>query len=270
MNAECEIRRLRSLQALGITALVARRPLPGAAPSQRLRLRQPPAAQPAGVAALPAPDRRGPATQPETPTISASKPRAPIAAAAALRESLKASPARPPDAAASVAGREVRASRGRTDTLPPSASGGATDGAAVAVSERFTLAVVAVAGRLWVEDLAEGVLAREQLELIRAMGAALLHPTLLESAPAVTQFDWPLHGNRQLDLGEAEAAATLTSFLSRQLDALELSEVIVLGEAAARRLRSIRLAAARRELPSTRELLAEPLRKREAWSLLRA
>jgi hypothetical protein len=231
---EREIARLRALQAMGITPLVARRVLPGAAPSQRLRLKASPPgngpAQPAGAAGV-----RPPAS-PQS------------AAAQALRDTLT------PRQGAAV---EVPA---------PSAPRAAVAGTP---TERFRLAVVQAGARLWVEDLRDAVLAREQVDLIASIAAALAHPEVPSERPRVAQFDWPLHGNQQLDLGPDEAAASLSSFLNRQLDERGCVELMCLGGAATQRLRSLSLACARRDLPSTRELLAEPLRKRELWAALR-
>lgn len=231
---EREIARLRALQAMGITPLVARRGLPGAAPSRHLRLR----------AAASAPARGRDSEAP--PASAAAGPSA--TTAQALRDSL--SP------------------RGEKDAAPP-ATPAASAPSAGASTEQFHLAVVQAGDRLWVEDLHAAVLAREQVDLIAAIAAALLHPEMPSNRPRVAQFDWPLHGNRQLDLGADEAAASLASFLNRQLDERGCIELMCLGDAATARLRGLTLACARRDLPSTRELLAEPLRKRELWAALR-
>jgi len=232
---EREIARLRALQAMGITPLVARRVLPGAAPSERLRLK---AGPPAPVAARTT-DTRG--ARSETPPGNT--------AARALRDTLTPR---------------------RGEAVTPPAPAKPRKPADASSTTRFRLAVVQAGARLWVEDLDDAVLAREQVDLIASIAAALAHPDMPSERPRVAQFDWPLHGNEQLDLGAGEAAASLTSFLNRQLDERGCVEIMCLGAAATARLRDLALACARRALPSARELLAEPLRKRELWSALHA
>jgi hypothetical protein len=136
------------------------------------------------------------------------------------------------------------------------------------LADPFSLAVVIAGGRLWVEDLAGSPLAREQVELIGAMAGALHHPRTLGERPLVTQFDWPLHSNAQLDLGPDEAAVSLASFLDRQAGERDCVALVCLGEAAAKRLAGLELACATLTLPATRDLLADPRRKREAWERL--
>ncbi len=126
------------------------------------------------------------------------------------------------------------------------------------------------AGRLWLEDLGSDALAKEQVRLIHAMATALLHPEPLGEEPRVAQFDWPMHGNLQFDLGSEEAARSLEGFLGRQIDEGAVVELICLGDAAAARVAGLTLACARRRLPSTRDILREPQRKRDAWRELQA
>ena len=238
MSAQSELTRLRSLQAMGIVPLVARRPLAGAAPSQRLRLRAPPASATAPDSSARPPDR--------SPSAQATSAQGGSLVADALRETL------------------APASAPTVDSESRPASPGTTAESAT----RFSLAVVAAGNRLWVEQLIEGVFAREQLELIGAMAAALVHPEGSGDRPELTQFDWPLHGNLQLDLGPEEAAASLASYINRQAEARGSVEVVALGSEASERLRALPLTCAQRPLPATREMLEQPLRKREAWVLL--
>lgn len=208
MSAAAELRRLRYLAALGVTPLVSRAPLPGAAPSRKLALRE-----------------RGPS--PGAPQASR-RPPAPRATAP----------------------------RARGETAGPRAT-------------RFRLAVIVCARRLWLEDLGNGALATEQLQLVAAIARALEHGAGETAEPVVTQFDWPLHGNRQLDLGAGEAAVALSSFLERRLDEQSCVELMCLGQAAAERVAPLALSCPVRRLPATRALLSVPLRKRELWRELR-
>lgn len=102
-----------------------------------------------------------------------------------------------------------------------------------------------------------------------AIARALEHGAGETAEPVVTQFDWPLHGNRQLDLGADEAAVALSSFLERRLDEQACVELMCLGQAAAERVAPLALSCPVRRLPATRALLSAPLRKRELWRELR-
>ena len=111
-------------------------------------------------------------------------------------------------------------------------------------------------------------LARQQLELVAAMGRALTHPATAEE-PVTSEFQWPMHANQQLDLGADEASASLEGFLLRKLDDNACVELICLGEAASELVSGLKLPCARRQLPASREMLTEPQRKRNAWDALR-
>lgn len=226
---------------MGVTAYVTRRALPGAAPTARLGVRRPVAVSPAGAAARDVPAKgRG--------KTGASAP-----------EEL----------------RRMLAPREGVNTKPPvneqsanvRQTGKTAPQAARAVAERFRLAVLVCADRLWLEELGEGAIAREQVELVSAIGRALKHPE--KSPPArVGQFDWPMHDNGQLDLGAVEAAASLQGYLGRQLDDHQCVTLCCLGEPAHARIKGLSLPCATQILPSTRELIESPLRKRELWERL--
>ena len=254
MSAVAELRRLRYLAALGVTPLVSRAPLPGAAPSRKLALRErssfcgelsgEPCAAPRGAL------REAP--RPELQRESQEKPQQPQQP----RES-RQSPA-PWDTAPPVALATARPAPGEQgQTADPRAT-------------RFRLAVIVCARRLWLEDLGDEALATEQLQLVVAIARALEHGAGEAAEPAVTQFDWPLHDNRQLDLGADEAAAALSSFLGRRLHERACVELMCLGQAAVERVAPLALSCPVRHLPATKALLRAPLRKRELWRELRA
>ncbi len=164
-----------------------------------------------------------------------------------------------------LASRDEGAPKAPATPVSPQPSRPATAPAS-ASTERFRLAVVC-AGRLWIEELGDGAIAREQVDLVSAIGRALMHPK--ESAAArVGQFDWPMHQNGQLDLGADEAAASLQGYLGRQLDDHQCVAAFCLGQGAHARIKGLMLPCATVVLPSTRELLENPLRKRELWELL--
>ena len=236
MTALREIRRLRYLEALGVVPLVSRRPLPGAAATRKLRLR-PGAAESAGKTAS-----------------RAGRPADHVDAAGTLRQQLTDAPGQRP---VSSPGREAAAPE-----LPAKAP--------APPAERFCLAVLHAGDQLWIEELVDAVLAREQVELVAAMARALAHPLVQDEKPGVAQFDWPLHGNTQLDLGPGEAASALAGFLNRQLGERAPARLVCLGAAAAQRVGRLELACPHIELPSTREMLDDPLLKRRAWQVLGA
>ncbi|MFT7288759.1 MAG: hypothetical protein ACI87W_002882, partial [Halieaceae bacterium] len=135
---------------------------------------------------------------------------------------------------------------------------------------RFRLAVVLVAGRLWLEDLGDEALARDQVQLIAALGRALEHPNISDAPPRVTQFEWPLHNNPQLDRGSEEATASLQSFLLRQIDDQPCEELMCLGARASTLLEHVELPCASRQLPASRDMLQNPDLKRQLWRDIRA
>jgi hypothetical protein len=231
-----ELNRLRYLAAMGITPLVSRRPLPGAKATRKLALRSPP----------------------EAP-VSVPQPAAAPAPAAGEQRS----------AGARLAADLRRDERSMTAPAPVETAPAAPATSATP-AERFRLAVLFAGDRLWLEDMGEDALARDQVDLVEAIVAALRHPESADARPDVRQFDWPLHGNAQLDLGPDEAASALAGFLGRQISEREPVEIVCLGAEAARRLRGLDLGCALRELPSTRQMLSEPLVKRRAWHALKS
>ncbi|MEM1403316.1 MAG: hypothetical protein AAGG55_08300 [Pseudomonadota bacterium] len=244
MSAAAELRRLQYLQAMGVTPLVSRRALPGAAASQRLYLKNAPKNIGQGSEIAPADQSR------ETNRTASES-------AQAMRASLRSDARRSAEV-------PVQKTQGITEHLET-----APEAVQPQVSERFSLIAVRCASRLWVEDLGGEALAQDQLQLIAAMGRALQHSDGERVVVTHTQFDWPLHGNMQLDLGNEEAAATLEGFLQRQLDEHGCVELVCLGEAAAERVNGLRLPVAARQIHSSRELLSNATLKKAAWDRLR-
>lgn len=229
VNASRELRRLRYLQAMGLTVCVARKALPGARPSKRLGLR-------AGLNAA-----------------------APGSGVSDARAALRASLDQP---AASTQRSAQRESAAVSGSPQPPAAGPAT---VPAGAEQFSIATVISGGRLWIEDLGGEALARERVQLMVAMGRALDHPDVDGEQPRVGQFDWPLSNNPQLNLGAGEASAALHSFLGRQLADHGCTAVMCCGDAAAARVSGARFTVPVHRLPDTQTLLSNPQRKRELW-----
>lgn len=254
-----ELRRQQYLRALGVTPLVARRPLPAAAPALRVRVEV--AQTVAEVAEKVAQEvaqkaardtdlsRMPPVTESQGPAQS---PAARPATASVARPSL---------------GRQLREERATPRAVleePPTAVPVRAQPVA-----RFSVAALVAGGRLWVEDLGELPLAREQVALITAIARALVHPEGVPAKPPLAQFDWPLSDNPQLDHGEEEARAALQGFLQRLLREHDCSELMCCGSVAQSRLPPAgELPVAVRLLPSSRELLDSPTRKRSLWQEL--
>jgi hypothetical protein len=231
-----------SLAAMGITLYVSRRPLPGAGPSPRYRV---------AVADLDAGSTPSSAPAP----ISRAEPRAP------------APRSRPPGPAAALDTLQEapdNAARQRTPAREPALSTLAP--ARAAAIAPFTVAAVAMGDSLWLEDLQDGILGREQVRLMRAICAAL---SWSSQPVAVNQFAWPLHNNPQLDLGEEAAATALQAFAQRQVESAGCARLLLLGEAIRKRLGDPSLAVPVLVLPSTRDMLRDARCKRSAWQVLR-
>lgn len=226
MTAAREIYKHACLQALGMPLLVARRPLPGAAPS---------------CAPLPASALMPLAPQPSPPRVE------------------------PPPRVDSLP-RVESPPRGRqptADSLADSPSAAIVPPTARPV--RFSLAVVRSADCLWLEALMGAGMSAPQRQLLGAMAAAVEgRAAELREMP----FDWPLHDNPQLDRSAEAAGAALDGFLRRQLEERPCRAICLLGSDAPLGLVPENLGVPLLWLPATREMLEEPLRKREAWQVL--
>ena len=240
-----ELKRLAYLQALGTDTYVSQRQLPGAAPTRRLAVvRKSPAA---GAQVAP---QQGAATAP---------PRPPSSAPAVDPSGAAASPA----PAAARTGKSPAAGSPRALAAEPD------------LSPRFSLAAIACGGWLWLEELQQSQLAGEQLQLLLAMAGALrLIPadaaSQADARPVVTRFDWPIHTNRQLDLGPAAARAGAAGFIRRKLEQLDCRGLVLLGQGCEALVALDQIDCARlARTVSTAAMLQNPKLKRQAWQDLR-
>ena len=221
-----ELTRRAYLDTMGIDSYISRAQLPGAAVSQRLVVVR--KIRVAGKDATSAVS---------TPAVSN--------AAAAFRE------------AASAVKDKLGAVRVEPSNIAPEP---ASSSATLAVPA-FSLVAMTAGGYLWVEELAHSSVSKNQVHLIRAIAKALALP---DSEVEVSQFDWPIHNNSQLDLGAEAAAAALGGFVQRKLD--RCRGLVFLGSACQQRLEVVQL-----ELGlcvrtvSTQEMLQQPLLKKQAW-----
>ncbi|MFV0476403.1 MAG: hypothetical protein ACK5ME_01055 [Parahaliea sp.] len=237
----------RYLQALGIAHYVSVLDLPGAAPSIRL----------AAPVAAPAIER------------SASVNKAPEA------EAFKKVPAEGTlqnEVAVNQPVLLAEPSRGVLSAPSSAASEPAPEPEQFEVSHRhqkvisFRMAAVVAGPYLWLEELVQGVLAREQVVLIQAICRALgVLDRENSSRPLVARFEWPMHHNRQLDLGEEAARVALGSFIRRQMDEQHCEALVLLGERSRERLHEAPVEKLLIETFSTLQMLAEPACKARVW-----
>ena len=91
-----------------------------------------------------------------------------------------------------------------------------------------------------------------------------------EAPPAVSQFDWPMHNNSQLDRGEEASRAAVAGFVGRKLEQYSCRGVVLMGEGCPLRvdlgmlpqLHCVRT-------PGTLAMLSDPKLKQLAWTALR-
>lgn len=150
--------------------------------------------------------------------------------------------------------------------------------AAVSAANRFRLAAVVAGGVLWLEDLGDLPLAREQVQLIDAMSRALALATARAGAagppaadwqaPEPGQFDWPLHNNEQFDHGEEAAQAAVQAYVARRIEECRCRAIVLLGETARSRLPQGALPVPGVVTHTTAEVLSAPALKATVWRAL--
>ena len=234
-----ELRRMAYLEALGVDSYVSRSQLPGAALSRRLQV----VPSPVGSGQGQLPDI------PESPAISVQRDTLPAAAANTVPQ-FDTSAAPPPP---------LRAQR-QGEPVP-----------------RFSLAAIVAGDWLWLEALVGMPLATEQVWLVKAMAQALASYAAYsddEDAAGgdlsvvqtdVAQFDWPIHTNQQLDLGEEAARASVAGFVDRKLQQHQCRGLVLLGQACEQWVPVAQLQVRSVATISSAQILAHPELKREAW-----
>jgi len=223
-----ELTRRSYLESMGIVSYISRGQLPGAAPTRRLVVsrRSPASPTPAAV----------PADMPATHAESST--------AAAFRE-----------AADTV---KTQLGAVKTQVATPAAVQ-----SSIVAAPGFSIVAVIVGGYLWLEELAGSAVFREQIHLIRAMAKAL---GMAEGEVDVSQFDWPIHSNAQLDLGEDAARAGLAGFVRGKIDRGRCRGIIILGSPCRQKLDIAQLEPGQCvSTLSTGEMLREPQLKKQAW-----
>lgn len=175
-------------------------------------------------------------------------------------------PQPPPALAAAVTA--VRQDPANGDAASRRKVRGGSPAAVRAAADRFSLVAIVSGGLIWLEELQGIPLATEQVQLVAAMAAAVSSGGA-GPAPEVTQFNWPIHSNDQLDQGPTAARAALQGFVSRKLEQYQCRGVVLLGAPAADRYPAQELAELDScQLPTTLAMLQEPALKKSAWAAL--
>jgi hypothetical protein len=244
-----ELTRMAYLQAMGTDAYVSRGPLAGAAPTRRLAVR---AKAREVEKAPPSADQIAPMLS-SRPSAKAAN--SPLARPAGTPFGMVDKPLPEKDRSVSRPALAQRQRPGDTPTL------------------RFSLVAVGCGGWLWLEELQQARASTEQIQLIQAMALAM-SPRVASTdgvAPAaaaaqVSQFDWPIHGNHQLDQGEEAARSGICGFVQRRLDQEGYRGLVLLGAGSQARVPAEQLHCGRiGRTVGTAEMLRDPLLKKQAW-----
>ena len=263
-----ELKRRAYLDALGIDTYVSRGQLGGAAPTRRLAI-------------VPAVSTLGAGDDPGTAEVVA---RVPAERAPPVRVSAdRVSPDRVSPDLAELPGRDAaRLPRIDTATAAPAPAAAVATPRHQATVPRFSLAAIVAGGWLWLEELQGMPLAREQVQLVQAMAHALCeaadHADKARSGqaqpvqtgpaaarPEVTQFDWPIHTNQQLDIGEEAARASVAGFIGRKLEQRQCRGLVLLGQSCKARVPVDQLEVPTVTTAGSTELLADARLKKQAW-----
>lgn len=236
-----ELRRMAYLNALGVDCYVSRRQLPGAAVTRRLAIVGTPG--------------RMPAAQARVEVSSAVKAASSISREGIVRPDFGVDTRKAATAIAPV-----------SEKLPGSEP-----------VPRFSLSIIAAGDWLWLEERDGMPLTTEQVQLIQAMAQALVlsgasggasprAAAAVQGAKAViAQFDWPIHNNRQLDLGEAAARTSVAAFVSRKLEEQGCRGLVLLGQSCVQRVPVAEISTVSVSTASSADILANPAIKAQVW-----
>ena len=185
---------------------------------------------------------------------------------------VRASAAKPSQSSAAVPAAR-KAPRIELTTSPrgkkPAPEPGPTAGTTAAPEIVFSITAFTTGNWLWLEELPQQqALLRDQVQLVQGMARALGWGS---HKADISQFNWPIHNNSQLDLGEDAARSSLGGFVRRKLEQSESRGIILLGASCQRWLPVDDIEA--RQLVttvSTAEMLRDPLLKKRAWQDLLA
>ncbi len=165
-------------------------------------------------------------------------------------------------------------SRASTPQMPQSSSSGpaasmtvshsrALESSSGSESVSFSMLLASAGPFLWIEELGDGLIRQNQLELINAMARAISTPT---KKPMQQQFDWPVAGNGTLSSDAESAKQALQGLIQRIAREVDAKRVILMGDC---HYLPDRIVQSGVPIPSTLAMLSEPALKRVAWEALK-
>lgn len=128
----------------------------------------------------------------------------------------------------------------------------------------FQLMIVSAGAWLWLEQLEDALIRREQLQLVQGMAQAVTEGDLEMSH---LQFGWPLAEHAHLPR-HADAARDSVSGQLRRLARERQARGYIFMGSACREWVHVPPALACLDIPSTLAMLTEPALKRDAWRVL--
>ena len=185
-----------------------------------------------------------------------------------------------PPSGKTVVSRPLRPKQGPADTKPANDvsdvhgqlaaqestadSASTTNAGRAEASVAFQLLIVSAGPWLWLEQLDDALIRREQLQLVQGMARAITEGDL---ALTHLQFDWPLASHAHLPRHAEAARESVAGQLRRLAREQQVRGFILMGSAC-RQWVSAPPALSSLQIPSTLAMLADPALKREAWRVL--
>ena len=133
-------------------------------------------------------------------------------------------------------------------------------------SVAFQLLIVEAGSWLWLEQIEDNLIRREQLQLVEGMARAIT-----EGAVNLKhhQFDWPLAEHAHLSKDAESAKQSVAGQLRRLARERQALGMILMGPTCSEWV-NVPPALTQLNIPSTLSMLEKPLLKREAWQVLKA
>jgi hypothetical protein len=244
-----EQRRRGMLALLDVQPLVARISPPGARASQ-------PLTAPLVEVAFPEADRI-------TPALNVAQGQSKQPAGAEISVSARSAQGESATAAGSSAPRKTQReiTSGEVSTEAAERESLATGSEAVA----FQLLIVEAGAWLWLEQLDDNLIRREQLQLVEGMARAITQGTVNLRHH---QFDWPLSNHAHLPRDAESAKQSVAGQLRRLARERQALGLILMGSSCEEWV-SVPPALTRLNIPSTLSMLEKPTLKRTAWQVLK-
>lgn len=129
----------------------------------------------------------------------------------------------------------------------------------------FSLLIASAGPFLWVEHLPDALISREQLQLLQSIAVAVVGR---DAQLGHRQFDWPLAKAPQLSKDLGTARQSVAGHLTRWAQQQTAQTLVVCGEPAREFVTEIP-GLSQLFIPSLRDMLRTPALKRTAWQHLR-